>query len=222
MNADSTDLPGWTWEPKADQWEDAFRCLLHYAESQGHACVPLAYVVDGYPLGRWVIKQRARYADGTLDGDRQHRLQQLPGWTWDTVADKWEEGFRRLTGYVERSGHAQVPKGSVLDGDKLGQWVANQRAKRTNGTLDADRQHRLQNLPGWTWDPFADKWDEGIRQLLEYIKLHGHTNIRTNETFEGYRLGQWATLQRQVIAAGSSTRNASGVLRLSRSGHGHR
>ena len=195
-------LPGWTWDPKADQWEHAFSRLLHYVESNGHASVPLAYIVDGYPLGRWVIKQRARHAERALDGDRQYRLKNLRGWTWDTVADKWEEGFRRLVGYVERNGHARVPRPFTLDGYKLGQWVANQRTKQTNGTLDADCQSRLRQLPGWTWDPFADKWEEGFRQLLEYIRSHGHTNVPAKEIFEGYRLGQWVTLQRQGYRSG--------------------
>ena len=51
----------------------------------------------------------AAHAKGTLDADRQRRLQDLPGWTWDPYADKWEEGFRRLLDYVERHGHARVP-----------------------------------------------------------------------------------------------------------------
>ena len=196
-------LPGWTWEPKADRWEHAFSRLLDYVKVHGHACVPLAYTVDDYPLGRWVIKQRVRYAEGALENDRQSRLQHLPGWTWDTVADKWEEGFRRLVGYVELNGHARVPRPCVADDDyKLGQWVASQRTKQTNGTLDAECQSRLQHLPGWTWDPFADKWEDGFRRLLGYIRSHGHTNINAKETFEGYRLGQWVTIQRQGYRSG--------------------
>ena len=104
------DLPGWTWEPKADQWEEGFSRLLDYVERHGDARVPLSYTVDGYRLGGWVIKQRTRYAEGTLDADRQHRLKNLPGWTWNTLADRWEEGFSRLLDYVERQGDARVPK----------------------------------------------------------------------------------------------------------------
>jgi superfamily II DNA or RNA helicase len=195
-------LPGWAWEPKADRWEQAFSRLLDHVQVHGHACVPLAYIVDDFALGRWVIKQRARYAEGALDRDRQSRLQRLPGWTWDTVADKWEEGFRRLVGYVELNGHARVPPDFIADGYKLGPWVANQRTKQNHGTLDADCQSRLQHLPGWTWDPFADKWEEGFRRLLEYIRSTGHTNISAKETFGGYRLGQWVTLQRQGYRSG--------------------
>ena len=60
------------------------------------------------------------HAKGTLDADRQHRLQDLPGWTWDPRADQWEEGFRRLLDYVERHGDARVPRSYTVDGYKLG------------------------------------------------------------------------------------------------------
>ena len=46
------------------------------------------------------------------------------------------------------------------------QWVNTQRTRHAKGTLDADRQHRLQDLPGWTWDPYADQWEEGFSRLL--------------------------------------------------------
>ena len=67
------------------------------------------------------------------------------------IAKLWEEDFRRLLYYVERNGHARVPKSYTVDGYKLGVWVMQQHVDHTKGTLDADRQRRLQELPGWTW-----------------------------------------------------------------------
>jgi transposase-like protein len=39
----------------------------------------------------------------------------------------------------------------TVDGFKLGKWVATQRGSHGKGALDADRQRRLEELPGWTW-----------------------------------------------------------------------
>jgi len=85
-----------------------------------------------------------------LDAGREKRLQELPGWTWDPNAERWEKGFRQLLAYVERHGDARVPKSYTVDGYNLGYWVGNQRSFYSRGTLDPDRQHRLQDLPGWT------------------------------------------------------------------------
>jgi Helicase associated domain len=51
-------------------------------EHHGDARVPAAYKVDGFWIGRWAKAQRDTHAKGTLDADRQRRLQALPSWTW--------------------------------------------------------------------------------------------------------------------------------------------
>jgi hypothetical protein len=81
-------------EQTTASWEFSFGVLEQFAERNGDARVPQSYSVDGYPLGWWVTTERSFYRRGTLDAERQHRLQDLTGWTWDPVADQWEEGFR--------------------------------------------------------------------------------------------------------------------------------
>jgi len=197
------DLSGWTWDTRAAKWEEGFSQLLHYVEHHGDARVPASYTVDGYRLGNWVVVQRFSYTKGTLDADRQHRLQDLSGWTWDTRAAKWEEGFSRLLRYVERHGDARVPRSYTVDGYRLGAWINSQRTDHANGTLDADRQDRLEDLPGWTWDTRADQWEEGFSRLLHYVERHGDTRIPQSYTVDDYRLGAWVTTQRQSHRKGT-------------------
>ena len=158
-------------------WEEGFRRLLHYVEGHSDARVPQRYTVDGYNLGRFVSKQRTRHSKGTLDADRRRQLENLPGWAWDPFADMWEEGFLQLLGYVESNGDARVPARHTVDGYRLGQWVDHQRRNHTKGTLEADRERRLEDLPGWAWDPFADMWEEGFRQLLGYVESNGDARV---------------------------------------------
>lgn len=56
--------------------------LREWTASHGDARVPSSCTVDGYRLGRWVEHQRYFHAKGTLNAERQRRLQDLPGWTW--------------------------------------------------------------------------------------------------------------------------------------------
>ncbi|MDT2007608.1 hypothetical protein FXW78_30040 [Rhodococcus opacus] len=69
--------------PPADRWEEGFGRLLDYVEHHGHARVRYAYTIDDHQLGSWVTAQRHKHAQGTLDTDRERRLQELPGWTWN-------------------------------------------------------------------------------------------------------------------------------------------
>jgi Helicase associated domain len=196
------DLPGWIWDPQADKSEEGFRRLLDYVEQNGDARVPYSCKIDGYPLGQWVVAQRSHYARGRLGADRQRRLQDLPGWTWDPYADKWEEGFERLLDYVERHGDARVAKSYIVDGYPLGAWVGTQRAWHANGKLDPDRRRRLQDVTGWTWDPFTDTWEEGFRLLLDYVERHRDARIAKSYTIGGYKLGDWVTRQRHLRSEG--------------------
>ena len=130
--------------------------------TQRDARVPLSYSSRWLPSRLVGPTSKALITKAGLSADRQRRLQDLPGWTWDPYADQWEEGFGRLLDYIERNGDARVPKSYIVDGYRLGRWVLRQRNKHAKGTLDADRQRRLQEVPGWTWDLRADKWEEGF------------------------------------------------------------
>jgi Helicase associated domain len=188
----------------ADQWEDGFRQLEAYIKRHGHARVPGSHAIDGYKLGSWVNRQRSFHARGVLGADRERRLGKLPGWTWDILADRWEDGFRQLEAYVKRHGHARVPRSCTVDGYRLGGWVGRQRSAFAKGTLDPQRDKRLQGLPGWTWDPVVDKWEEGFDQLEAYVKRHGHARVPASHAFSGYTLGRWVNNQR--------VRHAKGIL----------
>jgi superfamily II DNA or RNA helicase len=196
-------LNGWRWDPYADYWEEGFGRLLDYINRRGDARIAKSYSVDGYQLGDWVARQRSEHFKGVLDPDREQRLTSLVGWTWDPRGDQWEEGFRRLLDYINRRGDARIAKSYSVDGYNLGAWVRKQRRRHAEGTLEADRESRLQDLPGWTWDSFADRWEAGLSQLMRYVERRGHARVPATYTVDGYQLGTWVSWQRRKHAEGT-------------------
>ncbi|WP_159928270.1 DEAD/DEAH box helicase [Rhodococcus sp. WAY2] len=200
-------VPGWTWDPGADRWEEAFGRLAEYADHHGHARVPQSYTVDGCQLGHWVHKQRRTFAHGAMDLGRARRLEAVPGWAWDSAGGRWEElweeGFRRLETYVETIGDARVPYACTTGSYRLGVWVSIQRRHHAEGHLDSPRARRLEAVPGWVWDPFADQWEQGFRRLVDYAAHFGDTRVPRSYTVEDYRLGAWVTKQRTRRKAGA-------------------
>jgi len=144
-------LPGWSWDAVADQWEEGFRYLTAFVEREGHARVPDKHRENGFRLGQWVRVQRGVSKQGRLSPERAERLKALSGWSWDPRSDRWEEGFRQLTSYVKREGHARVPRDYREGEFRLGQWVMNQRRFKERGKLASERAARLEALSGWLW-----------------------------------------------------------------------
>lgn len=190
-------LPGWSWDVRTDQWEQGFAEVARWAEKNGHARVPRGLVVGGFPVGSWVRVQRREFTRGTLRADRRDRLEALRGWTWDPFTDAWEDGFSRLAEYVKDNGDARVPRSEVVDGFGLGGWVKRQRRDFNAGRLNADRQARLEALPGWTWDPYTDQWEDGFRRLSDYAARHGDARVPHTCIVDGFRLGTWVQVQRR-------------------------
>jgi helicase associated protein len=78
--------------------------------------------------------------------------------------------------------------------------------------LDAERQRRLEDVPGWRWDPHADRWEEGFSRLLDYVERHGDARVPVSYTVNGYKLGWWVIRQREKHA--KSTLDADPQRRL--------
>ncbi len=200
-------LPGWTWHAREAAWEEAFARLSAYVGRERSALVPTGYEGDGFRLGQWVAVQRSNFAKGQLDQGRTRRLAALPGWAWDVLEAKWEQGFERLTQYLEHEGDARVPRSHEENGFRLGQWVGVQRGLFGRGKLDPERAARLAALPGWTWDPSQAKWDEGFARLLSFVEREGHARVPTDHVENGYALGQWARHARAAFVANRLSRD---------------
>lgn len=142
----------------------------------GYARVLRSDAVDSYQLGKWVNRQRINHTKHTLEADREHRLEHLKDWTWGAYADQWEEGFRRLLDYVERHGDAasRWPTRWMASTSACG---STRNATLVKGTLGTDREHRLKDLHRWTWNPHAERWDEGLARLLDCVERHGDANV---------------------------------------------
>ena len=179
-----------SWDPKSEQWDEAFRALTCFKKREGHMLVPAKHKEGEVMLGSWVQSQR--YNKDQLPEERLKRLDSI-GFIWDQLQDKWEKHFAALLKFHKREGHTLVPISHTENELSLGSWVRNQRSNRS--VIPAARQKRLVEI-GFTWDVFANRWDEAFAALKCFKKREGHTLVPSGHVENGIRLSSWTKNQR--------------------------
>ena len=183
---------GFIWNPLIEQWEEGFLALQNFYKREGHSCVMATFIDNGFRLGTWVVSQRTKKAELSL---RQIRRLNSLDFSWDPLADRWEESFAALRNFHKREGHCRVPQNFETNGLKLGTWVSSLR--KTRNSLSPKKVSRLNSI-GFSWDPLADRWEESFVALRSFHKREGH--CRVPQTFEtnGLKLGTWVSNLRKI------------------------
>lgn len=196
-------LPGWSWNLMDEAWERSYAELEAYVAEHGSALAPpRSPSASGINLGVWVTIQRKSYANGNLDEQRQRRLEKLPGWSWDRLADAWEKAFSLVEDYAKKHGHARVPQTERASNVNLGSWVSGQRVKYARGQLSDEEQRRLEALPGWEWDARNAKWDSVYEFVVKYAKDHGTCRVPPGPMVDGVSVRNWVVTQRRFRVKG--------------------
>ena len=202
-------------ETTTSTWNFNFGLLQQFASREGHARVMKdhreAFAGGEFGLGGWVGKQRSDYRVDALPADRVGTLEAVSGWTWDPFEDDFQEGLRALKQFASREGHARVMKDhrEAFAGGEfgLGGWVGKQRSDYRVDALPADRVGTLEAVSGWTWDPFEDDFQEGLRALKQFADREGHARVSREhrEAIDGedFRLATWMTARRRQFRQGT-------------------
>ena len=112
----------------------------------------------------------------------------------ERTTESWMFWYGLLETFLKGHGHCRVVRGyKTGDGYLLGSWVHNQR--RTKDKIEPDRRQRLEALPGWSWDPHSDQWEEGFFHLKQFSDREKHCRVSaTDQTYTGYALMREARL----------------------------
>jgi hypothetical protein len=186
-------------------WEFNFGLLASVVAREGTALLRRDHLERGVRLGGWISEQRVAYRTGSLRADRIERLEALPGWAWDSLDAAWDEGYGQLVAYAALHGTGRVPASyKAEDGYRLGDWVRGQRKSRR--TLSVVRIRRLESTPGWTWDPFADDWENKFTALQSFLQREGPRSFR-NLQQANQTLYAWVINQRVDYRRGELTQD---------------
>ena len=165
-------------------WDEWFGKLKKYvAQHKGYP----GQKKDG-SLYSWVLIQRITFKKNTLSPERVKRLKSLPGWSWDPLTDEWNQNYNSLKKYLAR--HEAYP---ITHSGSLSEWANTQRRAYKRNAISPDRIRLLESLPGWSWAPDTDAWNQNFDLLKKYVAQHKAYPLKKSES-----LVEWIRSQRRA------------------------
>jgi hypothetical protein len=103
---------------------------------------------------------------------------------------RWLLARERLIAFVKEHGRYPLRRSGSDEERYLGEWIHSQRRHRRSGApypLTASRMAKLEQVPGWQWDPERRRnprakralstpdvvWNAHYQQLAEHLEHHG-------------------------------------------------
>lgn len=126
----------------------------------------------------------------------------------DFVSPAWDSTLREVLQFAAEHGHVRIRRST-----RLGEWCERQRRAYRSGMLAPERAGRLSALPGWAWDPAAQRWLEQWAQVLAVADECGQLTVDDPQTAQRAlhrpepksrvnTIGRWCAAQRQLARRG--------------------
>lgn len=192
---------GMNWEKRLS-WEDYYKLLEEYKETNNNIDVPYYYTINDIKLGIWLHNQRRAHRGKSsykITPEQITKLNEL-GMNWETKIT-WEDYYDLLKDYKEEHDNINVPYKYEINEIKLGSWLANQKTsyKGLCSTKITNEHIRLLNELGIDWSikdtiflnsEITDMNEYNIimlnrmKSLLKDLKLEEVNEIDSKETQE--------------------------------------
>jgi hypothetical protein len=210
-------------------WEAMFQGLVSFQRQHNSLAITRRDYVEGKSLYEWTRNQRKHYLNGlrgktpVLSEVRMQRLQCI-GFDLnptgvlgqnDAVDDKrWAAMLKGLTEFKDRHGSFCVPRGHLVNGRSLHDWMRHQRTQFANSqrglrpALSVDRRDRLESI-GFDLDPTGrrqdnrskeERWDVMFQGLVNFKQKFGTVTLPEACYHDGRSLFSWAHHQRRMYA----------------------
>lgn len=203
-------------ESSTHSWLWWYGFLERFVSENGHGRVKDNEIYLGQALGTWVVKQRMRSTRGTLENDRKRQLEELNGWTWNPLIDDWQDMYLALSEYAQENGSSSPPNERQGPRGSLATWVEKQRSRyrRSPINFESDKRIKLEAIPGWSWDPKNETWDNMYDFLVKYQKKNNTIRVPDNVPGPSGLIRTWIGSQRSAYNNKKSSLNKEKIKKL--------
>lgn len=113
---------------------------------------------------------------------------------------RWNRNYKLAKAYLKEHGNLLIPANYVVNGIKLGSWIANQRnfyKGYKKHKLSTEQVNKLEEI-GMIWDVISYNWNEKYELAKEYYNKHRNLLIPHSYEINNIKIGQWISTQRQA------------------------
>lgn len=205
-------LPNWTWisKDKKETWEGNFQLLKEFVEKYDRYPSAFSSDISELKLERWVRRNRRVKKGGRsyrLTLEREKKLESLPNWKWDVLAENWNKIFESVKHFVEENDrYPSKHTGDSLE-KTLSRWVSRQRKLARENKLSSNKSKLLESLPNWKWKFDYDKvWMENFLYTKYFIMINKKYPSRDSKDKKENQIAHWIAGQR-LAKRGKGHRN---------------
>lgn len=169
------------------KWYEQFGKLCQHVQEHGKL-----YTKD-HPSYRFIGIQRMSYKSEKMPVERIRLLEQVEGWSWNTIDSNWETAYLTLSDQLSvHKSNSMIPQTILPDGRRLDAWISNQLNNYRKGILDDERIKRLEGLPGWRWSRNESRFELMLERLRKHIEEFETVSIcDPPKTQESKELATW-------------------------------
>jgi len=201
-----TDLPGFSWRPRADRFASRIDELDRIVQCEGSLRgLGRRRFKDGCLMQAFIYNMKTRESCGRLPPGRRAQLEGV-GIAFTHEFDlRSENNVRAVEEFARDFG--RLPKKREVRG--TGEWLMKLKqkfVKAQDHRLSREQMDRLQALPGWDEYMLTRKerderlWSSWFALLKEYVEEYGHPHVFAKEEYRGKKLGSWvADLRRKKL-----------------------
>ena len=209
---------GFEWRTRNEiLWDEGFsHAERYFAEYRDLDVVASYKTPNGYRLGEWIAKQRAKRKSGKLSEQRIKKLDSLH-MIWKKESP-WEERFALAELYFTEHGDLEMPPSYQVNGIWLAKWLDEQRqirnGKRKGKSLTSEQIRRLDSI-GMRWEKKEEvQWQLQYADAKAYFDKYGDLNIPQNyQSASGKKTGIWLMRQKRKLKNGQLNERQVQLLR---------
>ena len=199
-------MPGWTWDPFADDWQAGYEVLVAYIAANRHGLRPRRSSSEGnFALGKRATKQRTALALGPqADPDRKRDPRRDTGLELGAShRTSWEQRLRPPARLCPANWHLAVP--GAAPRTRTGSSSVNgatstaPSARQRHAAAPEQCQSASNPCPSGRGSPGATLGSPGFEHLVAYVERERATvGCRRSGSKRArlLKLGQWAQVQR--------------------------